>query len=398
MTKILISGSYGTGNVGDEVILKYILSILNENQVTILSQGVSYTEEYFSKPPVIEVIAQTPSWKPIRILKDLIKLRFSELSKRIIFLKKLRESDVFWVGGGGLFAELVPTVLEYYLHQIKWAHFFKKKVIIMGVGVGPLRTKRGIENIVQTFQKVPSYIGVRDQQSHDNLIENGVTRTINISPDFAFLTPVKIISERKIQRKKVIFNFYAAFSDPILHPDNGARFSQLKAGIIEITKELIKEGHKIIYLPFGTKNDLSFAKEIEALVADESCQTFESQSYEDIISELSSAYFSITMRFHAGLLSLLNAVPSICIDQQFKSERLLKDFGYEDLLYSLPDGHHKEGKEDLTFKKMSPKIKYLLANYDDIRTSFSSYHKKCRENLLSDIKDLKTHFPNKEEL
>ncbi len=395
MTRILISGSYGTGNVGDEVILKYILSTLEGNEVIVLSQGVDYTKKYFLHSPVVQVIAQTPSWRPIRILKDIVKMRWGNISQRIRFLREVSKCDIFWVGGGGLFAELVPTVLEFYLHQIKWASFFKKKIVIMGVGVGPLRTERGIQNIVKTFQKIPAYIGVRDQQSQDNLTKNGVTRKIKVSPDFAFLTPIKEVTPSE-NKKKIVFNFYAAFSDPILHPDGGARFEQLQKGIIAITRDLLSQGYEVTFLPFGTKNDLTFAKMIEAKVDHPQCQTFESDNYQEIIDELASAYFSITMRFHAGLLSLLNNVPSLCIDQQFKSERLLKDFGQEELLYSLPDGHHKEGTEDLTLEKMKPKIEYLLSHYEEIRQSFNRYHSNCQGELNEDIRTLKTLFSQKE--
>lgn len=391
MTKILISGSYGTGNVGDEVILKYILSTLEKQEVVILSQGVEHTNKFFLKKPVIEVINQTPSWKPIRILKDLIKCRWGEMRKRYIFLSRLSSCDIFWVGGGGLFAELVPAVLEYYLHQIKWANFFKKKVIVMGVGVGPLRTKKGIQNIVNTFENIPAYIGVRDQQSYNNLINNGVKRKVHICPDFAFLSPVKEVQTEK-RNTKVIFNFYAAFSDPTLHPDGGARFQQLQDGIVEVTHELIAMGYEVVFLPFGTKNDLNFSKEMQARVNHIKCSTFESSDYEEIIAELASAYFSLTMRFHAGLLSFLNATPSVCIDQQFKSERLLTDFGREELLYCLPDGHHKEGREDLTFEKLSPKINYLTTHYEEIQKDFNLYHQERHKDLTTHLLELKEYL------
>ena len=388
MKKVLISGSYGTGNVGDEVILKYILSVLNRHEICILSQGLDYTKKYFLNGPVTEVVDQTPSWRPTRILKDIIKLKFGLLWQRLIFIKKIIACDIFWVGGGGLFAELIPTVLEYYLHQIKIAHFFGKKVVIMGVGVGPLRTREGIKNITHVFQHIPEYIAVRDQQSYLNLISNGVSRAVHVAPDFAFLTePRELVNQ--MSKKKVIFNFYPAFSDPVLHPDGGARFNQLKEGIISITQELIGLGYEVVYLPFGTKNDLRFSKLIEQEVAHPSCHTFQSDSYEEIIHQLSQGSFSITMRFHAGLISMLNNIPSICIDQQFKSERLLKDFGREDLLYSLPDGHHKEGKEDLTWNQMKPKIDYLVSHYEDIQRSFHTYHKTNRDKLMTMVQEMK---------
>ena len=380
--KILISGSYGTGNVGDEVILSCLLQQISEYDVTILSQGVDYTKTNF---PGYRVVPQTPSWEPIRIVKDLLRFRYKEIIKRIRFLKEVIRADVFWLGGGGLLAEMVPTVLRFYIHQIKLAKFFGCKTLTFAVGVGPLKSENGKRLLASTMNGKVDFISVRDEESSQLLKSIGVNKNIKVVPDPAFL-----FNQNNLKREetKIIFNFYPAFVDPIVWPGQQYRLEKLKDVIIEATRYIAKElNYQVVYLPFGTSSDSRFAQEMEKRFKNEhpdlssKVSVYSGKDFKEITQQLLSCRWSITMRFHAGLISLVNLIPSICIDQQFKSERVLEKFNLLPLLVSLPDGHHKMGNKDIDIEELKTQIKWIQENYP-------SFQEKIAPKLQSSQKEL----------
>jgi len=369
--KILISGSYGTGNVGDEVILERLLSLLKGHDITVLSQGTDYTTKHFSN---INVLPQTPSWKLLRIIKDTIKLRFSLLKNRINFLKALIDADIFLVGGGGLFAEMVPQVLEFYLHQIKWANFFKTKTIVFGVGIGPLLTNAGKVNLKKTFNKCVSGCLVRDLQSFNNLSSVGLGDKATVGPDLAFLGDYqnKRSEGAGSDRERVVINIYPVFGDASIWDNAEARHESFVKTIKGTINYLLGNNYKVELLPFGTKSDLAFSRKIAAFFPT-NVTVFEGSNYKAIQERFSGALFSITMRFHAGVLSFLHGVPSLCIDQQFKSERLLADMKLEELLLCLPDGFHKPGNKDLNLNEIISAIEALINEREHVLKIVEAY-------------------------
>ncbi|MFA6236639.1 MAG: polysaccharide pyruvyl transferase family protein [Bacteriovorax sp.] len=387
--KILISGSYGTGNTGDEVILACILDYLKYYDVTVLSQEVEYTKKCF---PQVKVIHQTPSWEIRRILKDLIFFNITQIKRRILFLNELRKADIFWLGGGGLLSEMIPRILRYYLHQLFFAKFFNCKVLLFAVGVGPLTTLKGKHFLKKIMDNVPLFISVRDQNSKALLLDAGVKREIKVVPDPAFLFKAGI---EPVCKDQVIFNFYSMFNNESVWPGQQHRYENLKNAIIELTRYLTDDlNYKVIFLPFGTKWDAVFSNEMRAEFIDkfpnlaDRVKVFEADNYKDIINTLVSAKWSISTRFHAGLIAMANGHPSICIDSQYKSERLLIEMNLPKLLVQLPDGHHKSGNKDLDLLEIKEKIRWLEENYDSTQKQIEMFINKSQSELSTFYKEL----------
>jgi len=387
--KILISGSYGTGNVGDEVILHQIIQQLNQHEITVLSQGLPYTEKHF---PTVRGVHQTPSWNVIRILKDICKFRFFELKKRWIFLSELMGTDIFIVGGGGLFSELRTAVLLFYCFQVKIAGLLKKKVIVLDVGIGPLKTKKGKKALSSIFNKYPNLITVRDNRSKENLIEIGVIKDIYVMPDPAFSYSFDSISTN--QQPLVIFNFYPTFNSDFVWPGQTYRFEKLKESIINIIHYITDDLEmNVALLPFGTSSDLEFSKKILNTVNKSEVSLIEFEDFHRIANSLQQCHFSITMRFHAGLLSFISGRPSICIDQQFKSERLLQELNLkDDLLIPLPDGHHKEGNQDIDLESIKEKILRLKEKPNQHTQQINKYVEENKKALTEAFDMIKEHI------
>lgn len=389
--KILISGSYGTGNTGDEVILRTILDHFQSHDLCVLSQGVEYTRKNFTG---VLVVSQVPSLEIARILKDIARLRFLEIKKRVKFLIEVVKCDVFLLGGGGLLAELVPSVLRFYLHQLMIAKFFNKKIIVFCVGVGPLKTDNGKKMLANVLNDGVGFISVRDSESRENLEKAGVKKNIIVSPDPAFLFKVQGV-EKKLGRKIVTFNFYPTFNDPHVWKNQLYRYDNLIAALKKMIVYVItKYNVTVALLPFGTMGDRDFALKIynelteEHQFSENELSVFIEDRYEEIARSLLEASWNVSMRFHAGLISLANGVPSLCIDQQYKSERVVEQIGISELLISLPDGHHKNGIEDIDIEDAFRKIDFIHENRESISRQLMIFSEKERESLTSYYKNI----------
>lgn len=375
--RILISGSYGTGNCGDEVILESLLQVFSHHHITVLSQGPAYTKTHFDQ---VRVVPQTLSFAAIRIVKDICKLRFKNIYHRWVFLRELLRCDIFVMGGGGLLSELIPSVLVFYLMQIQIATLLKKQVLIVGVGIGPLHTTKGIKLFAKTIEGKVGLIIVRDEHSL-KITESYLTSPkAKLAPDLAFWNKNLYHRARNAQSKKIIFNFYKAFADEVVWPGQVEKYQKLEKIIIAVIKHLIAQGNDVLILPFGTQNDLDYAHYVGELVSSPHCQVYSEQTgYKGVLNQFENARYSITMRFHAGLLSFLQGIPSLCLDQQFKSERLLREMNLPELLIEMPDGIHKAEKQEkfIELEEVLEKVKFIERNYQDISERIDHYcHKQ----------------------
>ncbi len=156
--KVLISGYYGFGNLGDEALLSGILGGLTGHRVTVLSQ----------RPP------------ETRALHDV------GATHCLTGLPTLLACDALISGGGGLLQDKTSArSLRYYLSVIALARRLGKRVIVYGQSVGPLSTA-GEKAVAKTLRGLP--VAVRDQPSQTLLARLGVPATL--VADAALLLPV----------------------------------------------------------------------------------------------------------------------------------------------------------------------------------------------------------------
>jgi polysaccharide pyruvyl transferase CsaB len=115
--KIVISGYYGFGNLGDELILHNLIGLLSEhkNSIVVLSQDPDQTQKNHE-------VRAVSRWNPV------------------VLWREIRSASVFISGGGGLLQDLSgPWTPVYYLSLVSIALVLRKKVILLAQGFGPLR-------------------------------------------------------------------------------------------------------------------------------------------------------------------------------------------------------------------------------------------------------------------
>lgn len=160
--RILLSGYYGFSNTGDEAVLSAIIAGLKSHsadvEITVLSASPADTAHLHN-------------------VSALPRMSISHVTRAI------KECDLFISGGGSLLQDATSLKsLVYYLLVIGLAKRYRRKVMILGQGIGPLR--RGISRklTARTLSGV-DLITVRDSQSAELLRELGVGGKIEVTAD-----------------------------------------------------------------------------------------------------------------------------------------------------------------------------------------------------------------------
>ena len=193
--KVLVYGSFGEKNVGDEVILEQLLESFDpKDKITIISKNPKYTVRNFG----CHAIEEHHPFNVIRILKNIIKLRFKLLLNRVNVILAIMRCDLFVLAGGGIIVEVHQNELFKYLEICNIAKFFGKPVIVNCVGVGPLQTDEARNRIKETFNNSVDFVSVRDQHSKNLLLDCGVQDKVILTPDPAFNYKIPHSQKEKI--------------------------------------------------------------------------------------------------------------------------------------------------------------------------------------------------------
>ncbi len=163
--KILLRGYYGFRNSGDDALLSAVIYGLRRE----------FPEASFT------VLCKTP----IEIAEKQ-NVRFVVSSKTATTLEILK-NDWLVFGGGGIFQDYLETSnLRKKLSMVRLAKLFGKKVLFIGVSIGPLTTAYGKE-MTRKILDHADFISVRDPESYAWMKENGVRAPFMQTFDVAML-------------------------------------------------------------------------------------------------------------------------------------------------------------------------------------------------------------------
>ncbi|MBR6901203.1 MAG: polysaccharide pyruvyl transferase family protein, partial [Synergistaceae bacterium] len=118
----LLLGYYGFGNLGDELLLRACIKILNERgieneKIIVLSNNPEETRKNFN-------VKAVNRWKIFEVIKA------------------LRKSEFLMLGGGGLFQDSTSIKFcVYYWAVVRLAKLLGVKISAIGQSIGPLNSK-----------------------------------------------------------------------------------------------------------------------------------------------------------------------------------------------------------------------------------------------------------------
>lgn len=285
---IFLFGFYGQGNLGDEILLENSLRLLSEvegiEKVSVLSPRLpSFSTNNFELTNISKY--------------DLLKLG-----------KVISSCDGIIGGGGGIFQD--ETSLRsflYYTSIVKYALSLKKPVLLLGHGIGPLRSPISRRIMRKILSSKLVYPVMRDPVSYRYarmFSENAV-----LSTDLAFVYGPTVSENAKNMRKLSL-----SLKEPIDRIENFSKiFKSLGFEKIDLLLFFPKEEEKITL-----KNMRILEKYFEISIM---------MGYRRITESIASSNLVITQRLHGAILSFFLSTKFIA-SKSPKIMRVFQEFTY----------------------------------------------------------------------
>lgn len=164
--RVLLSGYYGFGNVGDEAILASTVESLRRKEPGIEIAVLSANPEETSRTHAVDSFA---------------RMSFREVVAGIL------SSDLVVFGGGSLLQDDTSfRSLLYYVAVIFASRALGKPVVVYANGVGPIRSLAG-RLLTRLALSLVRRVTVRDPESEKLLRRIGVRKPVRVTADPAFL-------------------------------------------------------------------------------------------------------------------------------------------------------------------------------------------------------------------
>lgn len=314
MSRILISGFYGFGNLGDEAILETMVRRFRRMDPTVRLTVLSNDPLKTSNEHDVECVNR----------KSLGGV-----------LKAIRDCDILVSGGGSLLQDVTSgKSIYYYFFIILAGILFKRRVMIYSHGIGPINTPFNRRITGWLLNRVQA-ISVREANSKEDLIRMGVDPSlIKVTAD-----PVIDLSGADMKcGKRLLEALISSEQDGMdLKPIVGLslrtkdfRDPEKKDDLIGSLKSLSEECHLVI-LPFYYHEDIGISKEIkESLpqvhLVDRVLST------QETLDMMSAMDLFVGTRLHSLIIGAVAEIAVIGISYDPKIDYFLETIGLKALL------------------------------------------------------------------
>lgn len=325
--RIIISGFYGFENLGDEAILKSLITKFRDRfsesavRVLVLSNSPESTRRRYG----VEAIGR---WKLLKIVKE------------------LKNSDLLISGGGGLLQDKTSTrSLWYYLTILNLAHLTGTPAYILGQGIGPVQRSVNRALLKGSLKRIRGAL-VRDQASLDLLEEMDVFKGTLKGPDLAFLYPYKKKSRipTVFQGEKPVIG--VAIKD--LNEGRGNAIHALAEGLDSLAGEI---GGTTALFSTHFSADRGMCQDLkEALESPSRIIHTAHVTPAELITMISEAELLIGGRLHALEFALLATTPVIGVSYDPKMDHFVQSLEEYDTDLSIKLWHPEDMDRSEEFK------------------------------------------------
>jgi polysaccharide pyruvyl transferase CsaB len=298
--RILLTGYYGFGNIGDEAILSSTVGAIRKKDPSI---GIS-------------VLSHSP-----RETKSSYGVETYPRMSLSGVIEGMKSSDLVVFGGGSLLQDTTSfRSLSYYIGLIFAAKILKKPLIVYANGIGPVRSSLGrilVREAISTALKVT----VRDYDSRQELISMGVRKDITVTADPAFLLPLpdKKRTDEILSRAGILGKDNIVWL--ALRPNLAPEWFYREVG--KLIPHLRSKGYLPCFLTMQ-KQDRDVLRNIEEVTKSEileSVPSLEGLMPDEALGVLQRGRFCLGMRLHTLILSARAKVPflGIAIDPKISA-------------------------------------------------------------------------------
>ena len=352
MSRIVVSGYYGSKNAGDEAMLAAMLEVLGDLDPKLHITVISADPEDTRKRHGVDAI----SW-----------LGFPTI------IRELRQVDLLISGGGSLLQNDTSRRSHYYyMVIIMLAHFLGTRVMLYAQGIGPI--------IGRVAQWAMGYLGnhvdlitVRDEGSLKELARLGINKTIiECTAD-----PVLAIHPVGKEAGRAIFKAYHADgAKPVLGISvrEWQGWHHYKEVLAEVSDMVVRElGARVVFIPMQFPDDVKAAQSIAALTQEECTVLKDEYTTSEFLSLVGNMDLVLGIRLHALIFAGVMGVPMLGISYDPKIDRFLASIGEE------PVGNLK----DVTAEELMAEIR---RKWNDKQT-----FRQRNGELLSQLREMAAH-------
>lgn len=324
MMRVGIIGNYGHDNNGDEAILSGILTQLNtlgirKGEIVIFSNNPSNTESRYNI-------------KAVPLLHKKGNFILSVLHTVKQSFKIMKELDLLIIGGGGLLMDMYKRDAPLYSTLGLLGYYAKCRVVIYGVGAGPITTKAG-KFFIKTLANKADSISVRDVKSKELLKDIGIRKEIDIIGDPAFaIEPVRKRSKTN-ELKKVAVTAVPYFSKQYWPQRDDSKYEAYVKGMARNLDELIeKKGVTVTFFSTKYPQDVEVTREIYDMMTYKQFVRLKDENLhpDEIVKLCAEQDLIIGTRLHSLILSVVASTPVLGVGYHHKVEHFLQALGKEE--------------------------------------------------------------------
>ena len=309
MYNILISGYYGFDNIGDESILRTLITSLREKipdcRLTVLSHNPASTREKYG----VEAVER--------------------MSPKAI-LRAVKRCDMLISGGGSLLQDVTSSKsIHYYLLMIRLAKLLRKKVFIYSQGIGPINHAANRRATARALKRADGIV-VRDEKSAKLLEEIGIPHekiVITADPVIRMKQPDKTVGSEILARAGIGQNGKLTVGWAIREKNKDSAFVREVAESIRYLKETYDA--ESVLIPFHYEED----REVCTFIAGQTGAKCLTEKYlsEDMLSIIGNMDVLVGVRLHSMIYAAIMGVPIIGISYDPKCTAFLGSVGLNQL-------------------------------------------------------------------
>ncbi|YCA43500.1 polysaccharide pyruvyl transferase family protein [Bacillus sp. JZ8] len=354
--RVGIIGNYGHDNNGDEAILSGILTQLNtlgirKGEIVIFSNNPSNTESRYNI-------------KAVPLLHKKGNFILSVLHTVKQSFKIMKDLDLLIIGGGGLLMDMYKRDAPLYSTLGLLGYYAKCRIVIYGVGAGPITTKAG-KFFIKTLANKADSISVRDVKSKELLKAIGIRKEIDIIGDPAFaIEPVQKRSKTN-ELKKVAVTAVPYFSKQYWPQRDDNKYEAYVKGMAQNLDELIeKKGATITFFSTKYPQDVEVTREIyDMMTYKQSVRLKDENLHPDEIVKLCAEQdLIIGTRLHSLILSVVASTPVLGVGYHHKVEHFLQALGKQEHFVEIGALQEKD-----TFLQ---KVQAMTSQWDETQCAY----------------------------
>lgn len=305
-SRLLAIGYQGFANLGDEAILTGIEALLGETQT-------------------VAAVICGPRPESVAAFPEARRISAPRLLPNGPALRSLWRSDALVLTGGGLIHDHWASIIPRYLGWIVLARLFGKRVVWLGVGVGPIR-RRSHRLLARLARRLTTLALVRDAASA--ALVGGASARVGVVPDPALYNG-PVIGERRRRHEELAI---IVRGPTPAHADDAERLAAIFADAYLVAAG---RGWRPVLMTMAGPADEPFVARITRHLAGRGEQAQAEPlgpTPRAAIERLASVDAAISVRLHGLLLASVAGVPCVPVAYDAKVEAAAGELGIGDMV------------------------------------------------------------------